>query len=407
MVLLRGAHPAAVRPLVETLLEGHAPGDPEAPCVRVCFSPHELLDAPVGARVVLVGAERAPEWLNIHRPVVWERELVLLLWVEDDALEHLRRNAPDFLDWVSHRIEVPWFAPQDAVAELQQALARVTWIAVAGAELVSVAAEGLREIEASWRYDEIMSAMERNDVLVRGLERDEELWRLLIAHAEVRWRHRVLLVEPRVLPPFVWVIDARIEDWEQNARRLELLGAAHARLVAALDMGRASRSPLARWLAINEPHMELLGCVARSQLDDTTVKLARALGFPDVADHLELTTWSNDEVTPERIERSWSGGFRGRSALGRYVGKVIADELQIEPRQAADFERMAIVVHRLFDDAARLLRAWDPRQEPSFERYLRRIARRAAAGDPDQPFETRNAAEAAFLSPPKPRKPSP
>lgn len=380
VVLLRGAHPAARRPLVEALLEGHAPGDAEAPCVRVCFSPHELLDAPVGARVVLVGAERAPEWLNFHRPVVSERELVLLLWVEDDgALEHLRRNAPDFLDWVSHRIDVPWFAAEQAVAELQRALARVEWIAVSGAELAEVAADGRHVLEAGSHYGDIVRAMEDGDVLVRGLTSDDELWRLLIAHAEVRWRHRVLLVEPEVLPPLVWVVDARIEDWERSARRLESLGVEHARLVAALESipGRAPLPPLARRLAIDEAHMQLLGRVARAQVHRGTVRLARSLELDDVADELELETWAGAQITPERVERGLRGGLRDRRALAYYVRSVIAREILDGMHPAArsvSAEAVQSTLETLFRDDARALRAWDPAQEPSFERFVQSAA---------------------------------
>jgi hypothetical protein len=397
VVLLRGAHPAARKLLVETLLEGRSPGDPEAPCVRVCFSPHELLDAPLGARVVLVGAERAPEWLNVHRPVVWERELVLLLWVEDDALEPLRRNAPDFLDWISHRVEVPWFAPEGAVEELVRAhLSKTTWIAVAGAELVEVLAAHPRKINANQRYDELVSAMLAGDLLVRTLERDEDLWRLMIAHAEMQWRHRVVLADAGVLPPFVWVIDARLEDWEQSARRLESLGVEHARLVAALQRS-PERARIARGLAIDHAHMDLLGRMARGERDETAVKLARELGLDDVADALELSNWSEGQITPERIERSFNGGFRESVALGRYAGKVLGDELRAMAVPAFLEQLDTIIVHLLEDDG-RLLRAWDPAQEPSFDAYLRRMTRRLAAGDDS--FETRNAAEAASLPAP-------
>lgn len=385
MVLLRGAHPAAVKPLVETLLEGRAPGDPAAPCVRVCFSPHELLDAPVGARVVLVGAERAPEWLNTHRPVVSERELMLLLWVEDEALEHLRRNAPDFLDWVSHRIEVPWFAPEGAVAELHRAMARVTWIAVAGAELVNVAAEGRLEIEAKQHYDEIANVMEIGDVLVRGLEHDDELWRLLIAHAAVGWGHHVVLAEPCVLPPCMWIIDARIEDWEKSARRLESIGVEYARLVAALESspGRATRPLLARRLAIDEAHMELLGHVAREQVNPAAVKLAQDLGLDDIAEGLAPTTWSYDAMTPEQIDRSFRGGLRDRRALAGYVTSVVEQRAINELRKRSKGlgllpDVVQDVLERLYREDGRELRAWEPART-TFDRYVGRLVASAFA----------------------------
>lgn len=378
--MLSGAHPAAVKPLVETLLEGHAPGDPQAPCVHVCFSPRELQDAPAGARVVLVGAEREPEWLNLHRPVVRERSLVLLLWVTDLGLEPLRRNAPDFLDWVSHRVEVPRFAPEEAARELELALARAKWIAVAGAELVAVAAEGRHELDAKQHYDDLAGALESGDVLVRGLERDDELWRLLIAHAEVQWRHRVVLAEPRILPPFSWIVDARVEDWEQGAVRLESLGVDHARLVAGLQSSPgAPRLPFASALEIDEPHVELLGRVARAQLDHTAARLAQDLGLEDLAERLEPSSWSDEEVTPERLDRVLRGGLRERRGLADYVVSVVERAvfsellrhrkgLELWPDLAQD------VAEQLYRDDGRALRRWDP-AHGSFSGFIRGVAR--------------------------------
>ncbi|MCX4240294.1 hypothetical protein OEB96_06705 [Paraliomyxa miuraensis] len=335
----------------------------------------------MGARVVLVGAEHAPEWLNTHRPVVWERELVLLLWVKDEALELLRRNAPDFLDWVSHRIEVPWFAPEDAMSELRLALTRVKWIAVAGVELVAFAAEGRTEIEASRPYDELVSAMDGGDVLVRGLEHDDQLWRLLIAHAELRWRNRIVLAEPCVLPPLSWVIDARIGDWKEHAHRLDSLGVEHARLIAALTGRGEGVVPLARGLSIDEVHMELLGRVSREQLDGATVACAHDLGLHDVAEALDLRTWSADQITSERIERCLFGGLRSRRALARYVMGVVSRGIVDEQRKHGDEvrrmwpEAVDLALDALFRDDGRALRAWDPATDPSFEHYVALLTR--------------------------------
>jgi hypothetical protein len=133
------------------------------------------------------------------------------------------------------------------------------------------------------------------------------------------------------------------------------------------------RPPLARALAIDAPHLELLGRVAWEHVDDVTLKLARELGLRDVANALELLTWSDDQITTERIERGLQGGFHERSGFARYVVKVVFEGLP-NPWGPSTIDRASTALAGLLRDEGRVLKAWDPEQEPSFKEYLRRVA---------------------------------
>jgi hypothetical protein len=258
VVALNDAHPGAARPLVELLLDGHAPGDTDAPCVSICFHPRELLDVPHGARVVLLGADQDPAWLNFHRPIVREHGLAVLLWATPPVVLRLRTEAPDFLDWVSHRIDVPAFASPRELAALRGALARWRWVAVEGRGPWGAAFDGpVRELDVGVGHDELAPAMETGDVVVYGLEGDDSLWQLMFAHAQLQWRHRVVLVEPAVLPPVVELLTRG--DWEASARQLGVQGVPQARVVAALrDLEVPMPLPAARRIRMLQPRRWLL-----------------------------------------------------------------------------------------------------------------------------------------------------
>jgi integrase len=118
LVGLYGAHSGVVRPLVEALEDGSDP-------LVIAFSVTDLLDAPAGARVVLLDALRDPDGLNLVRPVVVERGLRVFVWLYPGELGQLRRRAPDFVDWMQRSVDIPVFLP-DFVREEAQAGAWVS-----------------------------------------------------------------------------------------------------------------------------------------------------------------------------------------------------------------------------------------------------------------------------------------
>lgn len=280
------------------LLEGHAPGDPGGPTVAVCFSPRDLLHVPRGARVVLLGADRDPAWLNQNRPIVHEHELAVFLWDTGPEVQVLRREAPDFLDWVSHRIDVPAFPPAHAVAELRRVLARFRWVAVRGmAVAISDLPGAWQELRGLPLYGQLVETLKAGDVVMRGLASDDDAWRLLLAHAEVQWPHRVLLDDPQVVPPLVPLVDGTSADWETLARQLEEGGVPHARIEAALrGLGALPATHPARIRVLDgrAPLRPLLQTAARSEIGGSAASDAMALGLEDVAESWARRAWQRD-----------------------------------------------------------------------------------------------------------------
>lgn len=240
--------------------------------------------------MVLLGADRDPAWLNQNRPIVHEHALAVFLWDTGPELQVLRRQAPDFLDWVSHRIDVPAFASASAIAELRRLVGSLRWVAAQGMD------PPLAELGGSWNalqivpgYEALLAAFETSDVVVPRLAHEDDVWKLLIAHAQVQWRHRILLLDPKLVPPFVPLVHDWPADWEALAHRLESQGVLNAGLEAALrdlDAGSAwmrTRVP-PRVLSPSPALRDLLGAAARGEIDAGAAALAMEAGFHDMAE---------------------------------------------------------------------------------------------------------------------------
>ena len=109
------------------------------------------------------------------------------------------------------------------------------WAALRGSpSLVTSLGGTWHEVDASQPFGELFEAMASSNVVVGSLEDDRDAWRLMIAHAQAQWAHRVLLVEPSVIPPVVPLVDARVTQWEDLAETLRAHHRPYPRLEAAL-----------------------------------------------------------------------------------------------------------------------------------------------------------------------------
>jgi hypothetical protein len=100
VVLVDGARDAHLGPLVRRLLRRH-------PDLAIAIDPSELHEVALGGVVVLVARRAHAERLNQLRPVLKDRGLRVVLWSPSSVTSELPLGAPDFYDWISHRVACP------------------------------------------------------------------------------------------------------------------------------------------------------------------------------------------------------------------------------------------------------------------------------------------------------------
>lgn len=107
-MLVDRARPERLGDLVRSLSRDH-------PDVEVYTNAVELTQVSEGALAVLVPDPKQASWLNLERPIFANRALRVILFSDADTSGVLARRAPDFFNWISHRIECPEGAPLPAV----------------------------------------------------------------------------------------------------------------------------------------------------------------------------------------------------------------------------------------------------------------------------------------------------
>jgi len=278
VVLITGAHDAAAPELVALLLEA-----PDVPS-RVVFDASELLHQPLGARVVLVDPGPHARWLNLHRPVVRQRRLTVLLWCRQSCVEELKRGAPDFMDWISHRLELPPMLPGFLVEALSAFESRGQILGLINAP---PAPSPWRTISALTPYETLRDACRKGPIWVTDVGDALSWLGARIAHVEGGGKHGLILADPRVIGDGDPWLDAQPVPWREAARRLEAHGVAEPGLLAALkgmdpkalDMEQAG--PLN--LAI-DPHWKTILAFAREAPDAASIRLASELELVSVVE---------------------------------------------------------------------------------------------------------------------------
>lgn len=81
--------------------------EPIAGEVPVVLEPWELEELPHGATAVYEPLPEHARELNAARPLFADRGLRVILWCSAETSAELATGAPDFFDWVSHRVECP------------------------------------------------------------------------------------------------------------------------------------------------------------------------------------------------------------------------------------------------------------------------------------------------------------
>jgi hypothetical protein len=214
-VLLTGAHDAAAEALIHHL-ERTSSGP-----VEVLTDATRLSQAPEGATVVLLNAKHFATWLNLFRTVVRSRRLVLLLWCTAEDLQTLKLRAQDFFDWVSLTVTVPPHEP----SFVRDALAACTQDAsVLALHHAPSPPAGFSVVDLRQGYAAIRELIREGPVWLTGVHAADELLSALVAHAEARPRHGVVLADPGVLEASIRALDARPAPWAEAAEHLASLG---------------------------------------------------------------------------------------------------------------------------------------------------------------------------------------
>lgn len=223
-------------------LSGAPPWSDSPEVLRVCLRATELLQVPVGSRVLVRLRASDVDWLNQYRPLFADRRLRAVLWAEEAAVEPLVRRGVDLMDWVSKAVEVPprkW--PMFAVEGVAAAVDSGTPFAWDGEveDLREVLAEAGRATEfamlsAELSFRAMVRALEKPGLpVVTGVASERDAWRVRMALAYARDLGSWVAAQPSKPPVGSWAVHAMQEDWDAAAEQLDAAGWTNAALMAA------------------------------------------------------------------------------------------------------------------------------------------------------------------------------
>jgi tetratricopeptide (TPR) repeat protein len=267
LLLVDHARPEMLGALVRALL-------PEHPELEVYTEVHHVLDVPVGATLVLVPRPEDADWLNINRPVFAQRELKVVLFSDKDTSTALARQAVDFFDWISHRVECPEDPPPFAVAGIRSALAaRTPGIVWLGGDLrrtfTAARPHGrLHQVSAAQSYQALVAEIQehrREWIAWTDIDSQFRLRRARWALAEAGHRTRTILVAPVITPSDWWPIHAQV-TWPKLARaRLTSIVPFPGRLAALTNLEPEALRMAELLLQRGSPWKELEAQLLKSQ----------------------------------------------------------------------------------------------------------------------------------------------
>jgi tetratricopeptide (TPR) repeat protein len=219
---------------------------PQYPELEVHTDVQRVLDVPHGSTLILVPRVSDADWLNINRPVFAHRALRVVLFCDTETAIALARQAVDFFDWISHRVECPSRPPRYAVAGLRCALAaRAPGIVWTGGDLEAsfAAARPHRELHkasAAQPYAQTLAEVRehpRTWIAWSDIDGGFRLRRVRWALAETRRRTRAILINPAVSSPGWWTAHGRVAAPGEARAQLEKAGAHFpGRLAALVDL---------------------------------------------------------------------------------------------------------------------------------------------------------------------------
>ncbi len=268
--------------------------------VPVCFEPWELEALPAGSTAVFVPAATHAAELNAARLLFADRALRVIVWAERGVSAALARGAPDFFDWISHRVECPRGLATFFVEGVR--LARAVGV---GGVLVSEPYDARRDAPP------IGDLADEDDAAAGELAWYDE------TDLGADWRIELALAAPPGLPvvgrntsgpvdePGWWWLDHRPIDTVRG-----LIGDAHVTRRQLLLLG-GEPSALAMVQRVAE-HSRQRGDFRRPVVSNALIALALKLGlvtrdalFLGTAPPLLRRAFFGSKAQPRRVMRSW------------------------------------------------------------------------------------------------------
>lgn len=265
-----------------------------------------LGQAPEGSVVVLLKAGEWPHWLNQLRAVVNKRRLLLLLWCTDEDRVILKRQAPDFYDWISLRVTIPPTQPRYVLAALATASQDGGVLALHHTQSVPLRTPpGWTPLHLSAGYAALRAALLKGDVWLSGVTAADECLTALVAHADAHAKGHagaLALVDPGALPTSTTAVDARPVPWAEAIATLTARGVAEPGLVAA----RADLNPRQIFdtvsppaTVIENPEWETLLNLVRAAVGPEALAWAESLHLVEVA-----AVWRSEGVGGDALTRT-------------------------------------------------------------------------------------------------------
>ena len=315
-MLVDQARPERLGELVRALLPAH-------PGLEVHTDAVRLARVDRGALVILVADARQADWLNMERPIFANLALRVILFSDAETSGALARRAPDFFNWISHRVECPPGLPPTAVRGIRAALRTraqgVAWTGGDFAAAFQAALPGrpLARASAALPYDQMVEAAKpagKGWVAWSEVDGPFRLRRVRWACAEAGRRGRVALIEPAVDAAGFAPVRGDLLGVVEARAKLEAAGATHpGRVAALLELEPEAVEVAARLLR---------GRVAEGAIEEAVV----GVGDPGVA------------VARLAVVRRVEVG-KGLRARADGVGEVARDAAEVALRAGRGAER--------------------------------------------------------------------
>lgn len=250
---LIGAHAAAAKQIVETLLDSHKPDDAEAPCSTT-------------------------------------------------EMEILHAQAPDFMALISHQVRIPPF--DRAGEQIRRCVELGQWVAVPDQSLAARALEDVLSnvfLGFMTHHQRLLEGLRKGPIVIIRAS-DDVLAEAVLASAQTNWTHSVVLIEPEVVYPNILVVEREPDPWSDDSDPNARLNAVLGRSPVSSDQRVDQPRPRFPRLIDFPPRVkdDLVARVAAGDVGPESMRLAVEIGFTRPAE-----TWFAEWGLREFPDDNW------------------------------------------------------------------------------------------------------